>query len=267
MKKCKLFLLILTFVGITISAIAENGYDLWLRYHRIDNTDLRMQYTNKFARIMLLGKSETIQAVNKELNTALPMMFGSPVVVYSEYKRVVGANIAGKDNSQNLKATCLLCINRVIIATKDDLSGLEELELSIDYSKSGDEGYIIKWVKHQDSDILLITANTHIGLLYGVFHFLEDLQQQKELPDFAFQSAPLIKNRVLDHWDNLDRTIERGYAGFSIWDWQKLPDYIDQRYIDYARACASLGINGSVLTNVNANSWVLTPTFLQKVAA
>src|SRR5690606_19552835 len=71
----------------------------------------------------------------------------------------------------------------------------------------------------------------------------------------------------LDHWDNLDRTVERGYAGFSIWDWHKLPDYVSPQYTDYARACASVGINGAVLTNVNANALVLTPPYLRKVAA
>jgi alpha-glucuronidase len=61
--------------------------------------------------------------------------------------------------------------------------------------------------------------------------------------------------------------VERGYAGFSLWDWHKLPDYLDPRYTDYARANASLGINGSVLTNVNANALVLTPLYLEKAAA
>ena len=65
----------------------------------------------------------------------------------------------------------------------------------------------------------------------------------------------------------MNRTVERGYAGMSIWDWHKLPDYIDQRYIDYARANASIGINGTVLTNVNANALILTNNYLTKVAA
>jgi alpha-glucuronidase len=72
---------------------------------------------------------------------------------------------------------------------------------------------------------------------------------------------------MLNHWDNLDRTVERGYAGFSIWDWHKLPGHIDQRYIDYARANASIGINGITLTNVNANATILTPTYMAKVKA
>ena len=72
---------------------------------------------------------------------------------------------------------------------------------------------------------------------------------------------------MLNHWDNLDRTVERGYAGFSLWDWHKLPDYLDPRYTDYARANASLGINGTVLTNVNANATSLLPEYLAKAAA
>ena len=59
---------------------------------------------------------------------------------------------------------------------------------------------------------------------------------------------------MLNHWDNLDGHVERGYAGASIWDWHKLPDHLDPRYTDYARANASLGINGTVLNNVNANA-------------
>ena len=80
-------------------------------------------------------------------------------------------------------------------------------------------------------------------------------------------SQPRTQIRVLNHWDNLDRHVERGYAGQSIWDWHKLPAYLDPRYTDYARACASLGINGAVLTNVNANATSLTPPYLDKAAA
>jgi alpha-glucuronidase len=81
------------------------------------------------------------------------------------------------------------------------------------------------------------------------------------------QERPAIQLRVLNHWDNLDRSVERGYAGQSIWDWHKLPDYIDPRYVDYARANASLGINATVLTNVNSNAVSLRPDYLAKAAA
>ena len=127
----------------------------------------------------------------------------------------------------------------------------------------GNEGFIIKTRPGKT----IITANTDIGVMYGVFHFLRLMQTQQSLLNLNIISAPKIKLRILNHWDNLNRTVERGYAGFSIWDWHKLPDFIDKRYIDYARANASIGINSTVLTNVNANAVVLTKPYLEKVKA
>jgi alpha-glucuronidase len=76
-----------------------------------------------------------------------------------------------------------------------------------------------------------------------------------------------LKLRVLEHWDYLNGQVERGYAGASIWDWWKLPDWRAPRYTDYARANASIGINGTVLNDVTDGATILTPTYLEKVAA
>lgn len=76
-------------------------------------------------------------------------------------------------------------------------------------------------------------------------------------------SIPL---RILNHWDNPDGTVERGYAGRSIWKWDELPDSVSPIYKEYARACASVGINGTVLNNVNAKPMMLTTDMLRKVA-
>jgi alpha-glucuronidase len=76
-----------------------------------------------------------------------------------------------------------------------------------------------------------------------------------------------VKLRLLNHWDNLDRTVERGYAGQSIWDWWKLPDIAIRATVDYARANASLGINGTVLNNVNAKADSLTGALYRQGAA
>jgi alpha-glucuronidase len=72
---------------------------------------------------------------------------------------------------------------------------------------------------------------------------------------------------MLNHWDNTDGTIERGYAGRSLWKWDELPRTIDPRYVDYARANASIGINGSVPNSVNADARILSAEYLVKVAA
>ncbi|MBL7708896.1 MAG: alpha-glucuronidase, partial [Chitinophagaceae bacterium] len=93
------------------------------------------------------------------------------------------------------------------------------------------------------------------------------LQTEQPINSLHIISSPRLKLRLLNHWDNLTRTVERGYAGFSIWNWHTLPGYMDKRYIDYARANASIGINGTVLTNVNANAVILSADYLKKVAA
>ncbi|CAN5159561.1 hypothetical protein BH23BAC1_BH23BAC1_27770 [soil metagenome] len=131
----------------------------------------------------------------------------------------------------------------------------------------GDEGFIIESVTSSGKNYIIIAANEDNGVLYGSFNFLKLLQTHQPVQKISISSSPQIKHRILNHWDNLDRTVERGYAGFSLWNWHKLPGHIEPRYIDYARANASIGINGTVLTNVNANVLVLTEDYLIKVAA
>ena len=139
--------------------------------------------------------------------------------------------------------------------------------LQLDLRSLGGEGYLLRSLTHKGQRITVIAANTDIGALYGTFHFLRLLQTLQPLEHLDITSSPRLQRRILDHWDNLDRTMERGYAGESIWDWHKLPDYLDPRYTDYARACASVGINGMVPNNVNASAVSLTHPYLEKLAA
>lgn len=127
----------------------------------------------------------------------------------------------------------------------------------------GNDGYrLISAADGDDTtDDVRIVANTDIGLLYGVYELIAR-------PDFCGDSVavPAISRRILNHWDNLDGTVERGYAGHSLWDWASLPDTLSPRYEDYARANASIGINGTVLNNVNASPKILTRDHLLKVS-
>lgn len=125
------------------------------------------------------------------------------------------------------------------------------------------EGYTVR----REGNRLRVAAGGDTGLLYGVFALLREIQQRTPVERLELTSAPRIARRLLNHWDNLNRTIERGYAGFSLWEWPVLPDYVSPRYRDYARACASIGLNGTVLTNVNADALILTPDWLRKVNA
>ena len=112
---------------------------------------------------------------------------------------------------------------------------------------------------------ITITAIAEQGLLYGAYHLLR-LQATNSLPEnINLVENPKYKLRILNHWDNLDGSIERGYAGSSLWEWEKLPSEISPRYREYARANASIGINGSVLNNVNASPQILSAEMLAKV--
>ena len=220
---------------------AENGYELWLRYKKITNVSLLDQYKKQIIAPAVIGTSQTITIIKTELSQAFSGLTGNPYKVLSS-PGASTALIAGTFSSSDIISS---------IVSKDELSRI------------GNEGFIIK----TKAGKTIITANTDIGLMYGVFHFLRLMQTQQSLLNLNIISAPKIKLRILNHWDNLNRTVERGYAGFSIWDWHKLPDLIDKRYIDYARANASIGINSTVLTNVNANAVVLTKPYLEKVKA
>ncbi|MFC3158403.1 hypothetical protein ACFOEQ_07620 [Chryseobacterium arachidis] len=110
-----------------------------------------------------------------------------------------------------------------------------------------------------------ILAKTDLGLLYGSYHLLNLQQQKADFSNLKLEEKPSYDVRILNHWDNLDGTIERGYAGHSLWKWEDLPNKISPRYEEYARANASIGINATVLNNVNASPNMLREDYLKKV--
>lgn len=137
----------------------------------------------------------------------------------------------------------------------------EPLRLEIKRDKNlGNEGFRV----YRDKKGLVLSANNDLGLLYGSYALLRDNAAGKAIA--LREEIPAYNVRVLNHWDNLDGTIERGYSGHSIWNWDELPDVVSPRYREYARANASVGINGVVLNNVNASSKILSTEYLAKVA-
>ncbi len=213
----------------------EDGYRLWLRYDRIDADEVLAEYRAVLSGVHVAGSSPTVDAIRRELSIGLGGLLGADVP----------------------EGTGLL------VGTPDDSPGVDTLLTDADRTAIGHEGFVIRATDRG----IVIAARTHIGLLYGAFRFLSLLQTRHALSGLDVVESPRVDLRLLDHWDNLDRTVERGYAGFSLWDWHRLPDYRPERYRDYARANASIGINGSVLTNVNANAVSLTRAYLVKAAA
>ena len=110
-----------------------------------------------------------------------------------------------------------------------------------------------------------IQANTDIGILYGVYELLRRQQTSEPIKNEVFN--PSYEVRILDHWDNLNGTVERGYAGNSIFWRKEDPFTVTERdktlWQQYARANASIGINASVLDNVNASPLILSADYLE----
>ena len=228
---------------------AEDGYRLWLRYDRINDEPLRKSYADALTEIVAAEppaspESGAVNAAEQELQTGLHGLLGTNVRVVQKPTRG-GSLIIGTPRNPAL----------VPLVPAQDLRA------------AGEEGYVLRHVVVDGHPRILLVANREIGVLYGAFALLRYLEMHEPIDQLDIVSAPKIQRRLLDHWDNLNGFVERGYAGRSLWDWFQLPDYIDPRYRDYARANASIGINGAVLNNVNADALILTPAYLQKVAA
>ena len=240
----KIFLYTIVFTLVPETK-AEDGYRLWLRYDQISDPVVLAQYTKSIRGWKVDGNSDIIRAAVQELQTGLNGLLG-----------------------KNISSVSSVAANGILVAgTPSGSSLIASLKLGEKLSGLGNEGYIILNKKYRHKKIIVIAANSDTGVLYGIFHFLRLLQTRQSIAGLNVISSPKTKFRLLNHWDNLNRTVERGYAGQSLWDWQSLPGKSDQRYTDYARANASVGINGTVLTNVNANALILTPEYLEKVAA
>lgn len=126
----------------------------------------------------------------------------------------------------------------------------------------GKEGFLITGNKQSG---ITIKASSERGILYGAYHLLRIQDTGQDTGDLHIAESPAYDIRMLNHWDNLNGTIERGYAGYSLWKWDELPDKVSPRYNEYARANASIGINGTVLNNVNASPDILKEEYLRKV--
>lgn len=231
-------------IAACVSVSGETGYRLWLRYDKLPDASVS-RYRESVSSLVVKGNSATMGALRDELATGISGLLGTKVPLIG-VPEAAGSVIAGTPNSSALIAG---------LGLERELAGL------------GKEGFIIRSVKTNHRSMIVIASTGETGALYGAFHFLRLLQTLRPVDRLNVTEKPGISLRILNHWDNVDGSIERGYAGKSIWKWDELPGTIDPRLRDYARADASVGINGSVLNNVNANAIFLNAEYLRKVAA
>lgn len=209
-------------------ALAEDGYELWLRYAPLEGA----------ARERLLAFDPRI-AVETYDRAASPMLEAA----VRELSRGIGALQARPAGSR----------------------GRRQGVIALDCGSRTSDGEGRFAVRSAGRRLVRITGSDHRGCLYGAFALLRELSLGGDLAAIALDEAPAMPLRMLNHWDNPDGHVERGYAGRSIFDWWRLPERLDRRMIDYARANASLGINGVVVNNVNASPLFLTPRYLPKL--
>ncbi|MCE7041655.1 alpha-glucuronidase family glycosyl hydrolase [Dyadobacter sp. CY312] len=235
----KYFLLFLSFILIVpasfasdpLSSDGDDGYKLWLKYEAVANAAVKAEYLRYTSFIGESSKGEVAQSASRELHTGLKSLLGKNVPVLNSF--------GGKSGGIILKLE----------------SGTA--------SSQQEEGYQIKL----SGTNVVVSSNSERGILYGTFALLRHMQMQLPVKGLNLTSNPRVRYRMLNHWDNPDGTIERGYAGASLWKWYELPERVDPRYQDYARANASLGINGTVLNNVNASARFMSQEYIVKVAA
>lgn len=223
--------------------VDEDGYRLWLRYAAPGDT--AAAYRQAVQHVLVEGPSRTAEVIRAELSSALPSMLGSaPPVTRQE-----------------------LADHTLVIGTPASSAVIRGLRWESDLAGAGPDGYIIRNATAGNRPIIAVASSGEIGALYGTYHVLRLMQTGQPLEQLAISERPRVQLRLLNHWDNLDGSIERGYAGRSLWQWSDLPGTVSGRYVDYARANASIGINGSVVNSVNANPLSLTAEYLAKVAA
>jgi alpha-glucuronidase len=221
---------------------AETGHRLWLRYEPLPARSADM-YRQRIKSITVYGDSDTFKILRTELKVGCEALFGTQSIV------------GNRDDAS------------IVVGLPQTSTLIRKLRWEPELKSFGPEGFRIRAIKDGGRQVIVIASITDVGALYGAFHFLRLLQTEQPIDRLQIDQSPHLKLRLLNHWDNLDGSIERGYAGKSLWKWNELPDKINFRVPEYARANASIGINGAVLNNVNADSKFLTTEYIKKVAA
>jgi alpha-glucuronidase len=234
-------LILVVFAAAAATLRAESGHELWLRYPPIADSQQRDVYRKAITTVVVPSASPTGEVIRTELQRGLSGLLGV------EIPRAPRPQRAGA----------------LIVGTPADTPVIASLGWSASLSPLGDDGYVIRSTAVNGLPAIVVASTGEAGALYGAFHLLRLVQTRQPLTPLNVVERPRLARRLLNHWDNLDGSIERGYAGRSFF-W---PDPVPSRIVEYARANASIGINGSVINSVNANPQSLTAPLIEKAAA
>jgi alpha-glucuronidase len=222
-------------------ARAETGYDAWLRYKPLDPA-IRPMYARLPAAVVAADGSPALETARQELLRGVRGMLGRTLRIESR----------------------LPAEDAIVLATFDSLPrlapGLKVRPETIQ------DSYFLETTALDGHSVLLIAAPNDRGVLYGVFAFLRLMALHREIENLDVRESPYAPIRWTNEWDNLDGTIERGYAGRSIFFENGHVAADLGRVRDYARLLASIGIDGCTVNNVNADLRVLKSEFIPELA-
>ena len=229
---------------------------LWLNYQ------LNLDYCDKgyFNVVYQLSQGKLINNAVKELTKAAKEMFGISLVVRGEREEIEDTkNKENKENTENTENT----ENRENRENREK-TGEQGIVLQLESDATlGEEGYQVQW----EGNKLILTALEQKGLLYGAFHIIRQAKQGKPLRELPQINIPSNKYRMLNHWDDFEGKIERGYSGKSFF-FKNREVLINERTHDYGRLLASMGINQISINNVNVRegaSELITEKYFPKV--
>lgn len=207
----------------------ETDYQCWLNYRPLNKSIFYNQYRSILRNIVITEKNIIIESIKNELYYAIKRLLNIELII-TETPKTDKFTIISRLNESEL-------INKYV-TTKEKMTMKEE-------------GYLIKKVNDSQREIMILTSRSFKGLLYGTFELIKFLQMGKSFDELYILENPLIPLRIINHWDNLDGSIERGYASKSIfYSRNKLVENLD-RIRDYARLLSSIGVNSIVINNVN----------------
>src|SRR3954454_8241080 len=221
----------------------ETGYDAWLRYAAIDDPSVRQMYAAFPATAVTLSSSPALLSAGAELSRGVRGMLG-----------------------RNLRQATQLPADEgcILLGTLDSIKPLVS-DPSLPQSLVAD-GYLLKTSAVHGHPVLIVAGSNDRSVLFGTFALLRNIALHQQIADLNEEHAPSAPIRWTNEWNNLDGSIERGYAGRSIFfDGGNVRADLT-RAADYARLLASIGINGCTVNNVNANPKAVSTEFLPQLA-
>jgi alpha-glucuronidase len=234
-----LSLILLLFIPSVLQA--ESGYDAWLRYAPLDDTSARRYREVLPPVVVALGTEVPVHSAKNELVRGIRGMLGRTLRVETR----VSAQPA------------------IVIGTLEQIR--QSAPQLVPPGSIEIDGFALRTVRSNGQRFIVITGQNDRGVLYGSFAFLRMISFGESIADLDKKEAPYSPVRWINHWENLDGSIERGYGGRSIfWENGRAREDLS-RVSDYGRMLASLGINGCSINNVNADPRVLSPEFLPQI--